>query len=195
SRAEFRTLLRQDNADIRLTPLGYEIGLADEERFMAVNAKTTDYQLVMKKLADTSIEPQEVNPWFETLETDPIRQKIKMVSVLGRPQVDLKSMIDQLPSVRSLVDQLNVSTEALEQAEINIKYAGYIDRELELANKMNRLEHLRLPSDLDYLAIPSLSMEARQKLSQLQPETLGQASRISGVNPADISVLMVYIGR
>jgi tRNA uridine 5-carboxymethylaminomethyl modification enzyme len=195
SRAEFRTLLRQDNADIRLTPLGYEIGLADEARFQSVKAKTIDYQLVMKKLGDTSIEPSEVNPWLEMLGTDPIRQKLKMVSILGRPQVDLRSMIEKLPTVQSLVDQLNVSVDALEQAEINIKYAGYIERELELASKMNRLEHVRLPIDLDYLAIPSLSMEARQKLNQLKPETLGQASRISGVNPADISVLMVFIGR
>jgi tRNA uridine 5-carboxymethylaminomethyl modification enzyme len=195
SRAEFRTLLRQDNADIRLTPLGYEIGLASEERFRAVNSKVSDYQLVIKKLSQTSIEPEEVNPWLISLGTDPIRQKLKMINLLGRPQITLSEMVGALPSVSRLVEELGVSQDAMEQAEINIKYEGYIEREFEQAEKMNRLEYVRIPDQLDYSGVSSLSLEARQKLELIRPATLGQASRISGVNPADIAVLMVFLGR
>lgn len=195
SRAEFRTLLRQDNADVRLTPLGYEIGLASENRYNRVKSKTTDYQLVIQKINQNSISPQEINHWLEQLGTDPIKQKIRIVNILSRPQVDLVSMMDAVPAVRDLINSITTDPEALEQAEINVKYEGYIEREFELAGKMNRMEDVRIHDAIDYSLVPSLSAEARQKLTQIRPATLGQAIRISGVSPADVSILMVYLGR
>ncbi len=195
SRAEFRTLLRQDNADVRLTPLGYEIGLASENRYNRVKSKTTDYQLVIQKINQNSISPQEINHWLEELGTDPIKQKIRIVNILSRPQVDLLSMMNAVPVVRDLIYSITSDPEALEQAEINVKYEGYIEREFELASKMNRMEDVRIHDAIDYNLVPSLSGEARQKLAQIRPATLGQAIRISGVSPADVSILMVYLGR
>ncbi len=195
SRAEFRTLLRQDNADLRLTPLGYEIGLATKERFDTSNTKSIDYQHIVKSIKETSISPEEINPWLEVLQTDPIRQKLKIVNILSRPQVGLIEMMKAIPVVENLVNDISKEEETIEQAEINIKYEGYIEREFELAEKMNRLENVSIREDIDYSKIQSLSNEARQKFTEIRPATLGQASRISGVNPADISILMVYIGR
>jgi tRNA uridine 5-carboxymethylaminomethyl modification enzyme len=195
SRAEFRTLLRQDNADLRLTPLGYEIGLATKERFDRSKTKSIDYQHIVKSIKETSISPEEINPWLEILKTDPIRQKLKIVNILSRPQVGLREMMNAIPIVENLVKGISTDEETIEQAEINIKYEGYIEREFELAEKMNRLENVAIRSDIDYSQIQSLSNEARQKFTEIRPATLGQASRISGVNPADISILMVYIGR
>ena len=195
SRAEFRTLLRQDNADLRLTPLGYEIGLATKERFDTSNTKSIDYQHIVKSIKETSISPEEINPWLEVLKTDPIRQKLKIVNILSRPQVGLIEMMKAIPVVENLVNDISKEEETIEQAEINIKYEGYIEREFELAEKMNRLENVSIREDIDYSKIQSLSNEARQKFTEIRPATLGQASRISGVNPADISILMVYIGR
>ena len=195
SRAEFRTLLRQDNADLRLTPLGYEIGLATKERFDTSNTKSIDYQHIVKSIKETSISPEEINPWLEVLKTDPIRQKLKIVNILSRPQVGLIEMMNAIPLVEKLVNDISKEEETIEQAEINIKYEGYIEREFELAEKMNRLENVSIREDIDYSKIQSLSNEARQKFTEIRPATLGQASRISGVNPADISILMVYIGR
>ena len=195
SRAEFRTLLRQDNADLRLTPLGYEIGLATKDRFDTSKTKSTDYQHIVKSIKETSISPEEINPWLEVLKTDPIRQKLKIVNILSRPQVGLIEMMNAIPLVEKLVNDISKEEETIEQAEINIKYEGYIEREFELAEKMNRLENVSIREDIDYSKIQSLSNEARQKFTEIRPATLGQASRISGVNPADISILMVYIGR
>ena len=195
SRAEFRTLLRQDNADLRLTPLGYEIGLATKDRFDTSKTKSTDYQHIVKSIKETSISPEEINPWLEVLKTDPIRQKLKIVNILSRPQVGLIEMMKAIPVVENLVNDISKEEETIEQAEINIKYEGYIEREFELAEKMNRLENVSIREDIDYSKIQSLSNEARQKFTEIRPATLGQASRISGVNPADISILMVYIGR
>jgi tRNA uridine 5-carboxymethylaminomethyl modification enzyme len=195
SRAEFRTLLRQDNADVRLTPTAHRIGLASDTRLLTVNSKIAEYQLLTRLLQNTSISPEEVNPWFDSLATDSIRQKVRAVSILGRPQVSFREMILSLPTIRKIVDEGGFSIDAIEQAEINIKYEGYIAREFELAEKMNRLEDVRIYDQIDYSEVPSLSSEARQKLIEIRPETLGQASRISGISPADISVLMVYLGR
>lgn len=195
SRAEFRTLLRQDNADVRLTPLGYEIGLASENRYNRVKSKITDYQLVIQKINQNSVSPHEINHWLQELGTDPIKQKIRIVNILSRPQVDLVSMMDAVPMVRDLINAITTDSEALEQAEINVKYEGYIEREFELAGKMNRMEDVRIHDAIDYNLVPSLSAEARQKLAQIRPATLGQAIRISGVSPADVSILMVYLGR
>lgn len=195
SRAEFRTLLRQDNADVRLTPLGYEIGLASEERFNAVKSKVSDYQLVTKRLRETSISPDEANSWLQSISTDPIRQKLRIANILTRPQVSLEDMMESLASVHSLVTEITSDWETLEQVEINIKYEGYLEKEIELAEKMKRLEDVPIYDKIDYSLVPSLSAEARQKLAEIRPATLGQASRISGINPADISILMVYLGR
>jgi tRNA uridine 5-carboxymethylaminomethyl modification enzyme len=195
SRAEFRTLLRQDNADIRLTPLGFEIGLADQERMDRVKSKIFDYQIVMKSLRETSISPDSINSWLSDLNTDPIRQKMRMANILTRPQVSLAEMINTLDEVKELIYSVTEDWETLEQVEINIKYEGYLEKEVELAEKMKRLEDVPIYDKIDYNLVPSLSAEARQKLIQIRPATLGQASRISGINPADISVLMVYLGR
>ena len=149
----------------------------------------------MKSIKETSISPEEINPWLEILKTDPIRQKLKIVNILSRPQVGLREMMNAIPIVENLVKGISTDEETIEQAEINIKYEGYIEREFELAEKMNRLENVAIRDDIDYSQIQSLSNEARQKFTEIRPATLGQASRISGVNPADISILMVYIGR
>lgn len=195
SRAEFRTLLRQDNADLRLTPLAYEIGLASEDRFLKVKSKSADYQLVIKKIKETSISPDEINSWLDKIGTDPIRQKVKIINILTRPQVNLSEMMLEISKVQDLVSEISNDPEIYEQAEINIKYEGYIEREFELAEKMNRLEYVHIHEDVKFHEINSLSAEARQKLELIRPKTLGQASRISGVTPADISILMVHLGR
>ncbi|MBK9402170.1 MAG: tRNA uridine-5-carboxymethylaminomethyl(34) synthesis enzyme MnmG [Bacteroidetes bacterium] len=195
SRAEFRTLLRQDNADLRLTPLGYEIGLASLDRFEVVKSKDIDYQRVIKIMRETSFSPDEVNPWLEEIGTDPIRQKLRMINILTRPQVGLFDMISNVESVRNLIGAISNDPAVIEQAEINVKYEGYIEREFDLAQKMNRLEDVRIFDDLNYDEVKSLSAEGRQKMAKIRPKTLGQASRISGVSPADISILMVHLGR
>jgi tRNA uridine 5-carboxymethylaminomethyl modification enzyme len=193
SRAEFRTLLRQDNADIRLTPVAAELGLASAERLAAVSAKVTGYQDVTNILNNFSISPEEVNDFLVESGTHPIRQKLKVVNLLTRPQLDLDMILDAIPRLKQ--EMLNFNPEQLMQAEINIKYEGYIQKEQELAEKMNRLEYVHLHDALDYHTVSSLSSEARQKLTAVRPKTLGQAARISGVTPSDISVLMVHIGR
>jgi len=195
SRAEFRTLLRQDNADIRLTPLGYEIGLASKDRFDAVNNKLIDYQLVMKKLRQTSITPDEINSFLEKNNSEPIRQKVKMNQIITRPQISMWDLINEVPAYSDVRSAITNDWEVFQQAEIEIKYEGYIQREFDLAQKVSRLENVQLPYHINYSSIQSLSAEARQKLDEIKPETLGQASRISGVSPADISILLVHMGR
>lgn len=193
SRAEFRTLLRQDNADIRLTPLAYEIGLANKERLDAVNSKVFGYQSVTNILQNYSIAPEQVNDFLVESGTHPIRQKLKVINLITRPQLDLEMVMNAVPELKSELSRFNA--DQLMQAEINIKYEGYISKEQDMAEKMNRLEYVHLHESIDYHTVSSLSAEARQKLSQVRPKTLGQAARISGVSPADISVLMVHIGR
>lgn len=195
SRAEFRTLLRQDNADVRLTPLGHEVGLASDERFGLVKSKLIDYQVVIKKLRQTSVAPEDVNFFLESRNSEPIRQKIKMNQIITRPHVSLFELINEVPVYSVLFNSISASEAALQHAEIEIKYEGYIQRESELAEKVMRLENVHMPHQIDYSLISSLSAEARQKLQQVRPETLGQASRISGVSPADISILLVQMGR
>jgi tRNA uridine 5-carboxymethylaminomethyl modification enzyme len=193
SRAEFRTLLRQDNADIRLTPAAAELGLASKERLDAVNAKVAGYQEVTNILNNFSIAPEEVNDFLVESGTHPIRQKLKVVNLLTRPQLDLDMILNAIPRLKE--EMVAFNPEQLMQAEINVKYEGYIQKEQELAEKMNRLEYVHLHDGLDYHSVSSLSSEARQKLTTVRPKTLGQAARISGVTPSDISVLMVHIGR
>jgi tRNA uridine 5-carboxymethylaminomethyl modification enzyme len=195
SRAEFRTLLRQDNADIRLTPLGYEIGLASKERLEAMERKVSDYQNVVRIIRKSSVSPEEANDWLISKETDPIRQKVKFHSLLLRPQIYLPEMLKQFEGLRLELGDVVDFPEHLEQAEIAIKYEGYLERELELVQKVSRLENVKLQEDYDYSKIVSLSSEAKQKLSKVRPRTLGQASRISGISPADVTVLLVHMGR
>jgi tRNA uridine 5-carboxymethylaminomethyl modification enzyme len=195
SRAEFRTLLRQDNADSRLTPKGIKLGIVDEHRKALFNDKMSAIEAVSDIVVNHSIYPDEINDWLKTLNTGELSQKTKTKQVLSRPQINLKELISNSPSLKSKLGYYLSNTDVLNAVEINVKYEGYINRERELVEKMNRLEYIRLNDSLDYNNIESLSLEARQKLSQIRPATLGQASRISGINPSDISVLMVYIGR
>ena len=195
SRAEFRTLLRQDNADSRLTPKGIELGIVDEHRKALFEDKMKSIQEVTHIVINHSIYPDEINEWLKTLNTGELSQKTKTKQVLSRPQIDLNTLIDNSPSLKSKLEEYLSKTDVLSAVEIGVKYEGYIARERDLVEKMNRLEYIKLNDSLDYNSIESLSLEARQKLSQIRPATLGQASRISGINPSDISVLMVYIGR
>jgi tRNA uridine 5-carboxymethylaminomethyl modification enzyme len=195
SRAEFRTLLRQDNADSRLTPKGINLGLVDEHRKAIFNDKMNAISAVSDIVVNHSIYPDEINEWLNTLNTGELSQKTKTKQILSRPQINLNELINNSPSLKSKLEPYLSNIDVLNAVEIDVKYEGYINRERELVEKMNRLEYIRLNDTLDYNKIESLSLEARQKLSQIRPATLGQASRISGINPSDISVLMVYIGR
>lgn len=193
SRAEFRTILRQDNADIRLTPIGFKLGLASQERYQKVLEKVKGTEEIIAFFKESSVSPEEVNPLLISLETEPIRQKIKLISLIGRPQLGMTELESVLPALKEKTAPF--SPETVEQAEILMKYQGYIDKEQDMVDKMTKLEHISLDSDYDYQQIKSLSNEARQKLALVKPRTLGQASRISGVSPSDISILMVHMGR
>ncbi|MEO5572039.1 MAG: tRNA uridine-5-carboxymethylaminomethyl(34) synthesis enzyme MnmG [Bacteroidia bacterium] len=195
SRAEFRTLLRQDNADIRLTSRSYEIGLADKSRLEKVQKKKNNVEKLIIYFKDTTILPDEANDLLVSRETDSIRQKTKLFSLISRPQVELNILRSAFIPLNDFILDSHINDETLEQAEIMMKYEGYIEKEEEFVEKMNRFEGIILHTDFDYLKINSLSNEARQKLSYIKPLTLGQASRISGVSPSDISVLMVYLGK
>lgn len=193
SRAEYRILLRQDNADIRLTPKSHELGLASTERLNAVREKERKSAEIIKYFKSTSIDPEDINPTLANLETAPITQKTKLFTVLSRPQISLETLSNASTETNTFVSGHN--KEHLEQAEILMKYEGYISKEQEQADKLKRLENIELHSNLNYKAIPSLSSEAKEKLSRIKPKTIGQASRVSGISPADISVLLIHIGR
>lgn len=193
SRAEYRILLRQDNADARLTPLGHKIGLASDQQMRRVEEKNNSIKNLLSSLDKISITPEETNEYLAANKTANIKQKVKASSIISRPQVSLESMSEAIPSVKSILT--NNTPEVIEQAEIKIKYQGYIDREKEMAEKMTRLEEVKLSDKIDYFSFQSISSEAREKLHQIRPATLGQASRISGVSPSDISVLMIHLGR
>lgn len=196
SRAEYRILLRQDNADMRLTPKAYELGLADESRYQLLRTKQEKVKEIMDYLQITSVTPDAINGFLERLGTSPIAQRIKLSYLLLRPQFGLFDLIQALPFLQTKYD-LNdrFERECLQEAEILIKYDSYIQKERELADKLNRLDYVKLPHDFDYHSLESLSFEAREKLNRYRPENLGQASRISGVSPADISVLAIFLGR
>jgi len=194
SRAEFRTLLRQDNADFRLTPMSYEIGLASELRLRRMEHKLKESEKMVAFFKETSITAEEANPVLEAKETALVNQSDKMFKMFSRPQIDLEDMM-QLQKVKDYIDANEVDLEILEQAEIQVKYSGYIEKERNNANKLTRLEDVKIPEDFDYNKIKSMSIEARQKLGKIRPVTISQASRISGVSPSDISVLLIYMGR
>lgn len=196
SRAEYRILLRQDNADQRLTPKAYEIGLATQERMDRVTRKQEEIQTICKYLKDESALPEQVNDKLVELGTSTLKHKTRIANLLLRPQVHLDDLIECVPHLAEFVDNLSdLKEDSLESAEIFVKYEGYINKEQEMADKLKGLEEVFLKEDFDYHALQSLSTEARQKLSKIKPRSLGQASRISGVSPSDISVLAVYLGR
>jgi len=193
SRAEFRTILRQDNADIRLTPLSYKLGLADKNRMKKVEEKQDSIKDIGLYFKTQKLSPSQVKVLFQNKETTLLKQKSTLSQVLSRPQITLQDIMDHVPEVRS--NLIAYPKEALQQAEILHKYKGYIEKEQELVDKMKRLEVLKINQSINYQSIKSLSEEAKEKLNTIRPNTLGQASRISGVSPSDISVLMVYMGR
>ena len=194
SRAEYRTLLRQDNADARLTPMGYALGLATEERMRLLEEKEAKTAAFVQFFKETSITPEEANPLLAKYDSSPMKQGDKIAKVLARPNITVADFME-LPQVREFVDSQQLSKEVLENTEIEIKYAGYIEKEKNNADKLNRLEDIRIPESFNYDKLTSLSFESREKLKKIRPTTLSQASRISGVSPADISILLVYMGR
>ncbi len=193
SRAEFRILLRQDNADERLTPISHQLGFADDKRMKELEEKTKERKDILSYLAKTSIKPEDINPKLEEKNSSRINQKVKMAALVLRPQLSMGDIASESSELSQFL--ANKSRESVEQSEIELKYEGYIKREKEIAEKMTRLEDVAIREDVKYDEIKSLSSESRQKLNEIRPKTLGQASRISGVSPADISVLMVHLGR
>ncbi|MEO6844578.1 MAG: tRNA uridine-5-carboxymethylaminomethyl(34) synthesis enzyme MnmG [Ginsengibacter sp.] len=193
SRAEYRTLLRQDNADMRLTEKSYRLGLASQERMEKVLGKRNEVNEIVDLLNNIKLDPSDINDFLMGKNSAPITQKTKGIQILLRPGIDLKNLINQVQQFKDLVGAF--SKESLEQAEIQIKYQVYLQKEEELVTKMSALENQIIPDSFKYESIPSLSNEARQKFKKIRPETLGQASRISGVNPSDVQILMVYMGR
>ena len=194
SRAEYRTLLRQDNADLRLTPKAYELGLASKERMDRVAEKQTKTDLFIAFLKNTSIKPADVNPILEERKSALVIQSMKMFKLAARPQLNFDD-VRRFPLVGQFISDNNIDDEVVEQTEIHVKYSGYIEKEKNSADKIRRLENIKIPINFEYKNIQSISFEAREKLSQIRPTSISQASRISGVSPSDISVLLVYMGR
>lgn len=196
SRAEYRILLRQDNADARLTEKGFDIGLATEDRLNHYRNKYEKVNELVSYLKSTNVGPDDINGLLESKGTPGIANKMRLSQILTRPQINLRDMIENVDCLKGKYD-LNAESarNIIEEAEIIVKYEGYIDKEREVADKLNRLENVRLSPDFDYYALNSLTMEAREKLTKHKPQTLGQASRISGISPADISVIAIFLGR
>lgn len=193
SRAEYRILLRQDNADLRLTPLSYRAGLASEERYNKVLKKELEVNEIKKFFATKTASVEELNKMLETVDSTPVNQRWKLDYILARPQVNIAGMISHIPIIQEMA--VKFDKETLEEAEIQLKYAGYIDKEKEMVDKMKRLEDIRIAEHFNYKDLVSLSSEAKDKLSKIRPSTIGQASRVAGVSPADISVLLIHLGR
>ena len=194
SRAEYRTLLRQDNADFRLTPKSYRIGLASEKRIKRMEEKLNSSNQLLTFFKETSIKPEEINTILSEKQSSLMTQPDKMFKVFSRPQIDLDDII-KIDKVKDFILENNIDDEAVIQAEIQVKYSGYIEKEKNHADKLNRLEDVVIPDNFDFNKIASISIEAKQKLNKIRPKTIAQASRISGVSPSDISVLLIYMGR
>ncbi len=194
SRAEYRTLLRQDNADLRLTPKSFDIGLPSKERLKRMEEKERKSDAFVNFFRETSVLPEAINPILERLDSALVKQSDKMFKVFSRPKVKMEHMLELEP-VSGFVEDNELNREVLEQTEIQVKYSGYIAKEKNNADKLQRLENVKIPGNFDYSKLKSLSFEAREKLSAIQPVTIAQAARVSGVNPSDISVLLVYLGR
>jgi tRNA uridine 5-carboxymethylaminomethyl modification enzyme len=196
SRAEYRILLRQDNADARLTERSYNLGLADEYRFGLLRSKQEGEQMLTEMLRTTSVKAKDINAYLNQMGYGDLQQTCKLIDIVSRPNVTISGLADTLPELKEKIDSLGFRKEEIvESTEINIKYKGYIEREKLAADKLHRLDNIRLPKDFDYNSVQSLSTEARQKLSRIQPATIGEASRIPGVSPNDVSVLLVLMGR
>ncbi len=199
SRAEFRILLRQDNADQRLTPLGYRIGLVENDRIERLEAKIWVIEKIEHMLNNEKTEPKDINPFLEKHGTAPVGSKTKYTRLVLRPQVKLESLIEYdkklQQDINAFSEDKRLIKEAISAVEIQLKYSGYIDKERENAEKIERLEHLNIPDDIDYMQFKAMSMESREKLQNIKPNSIGQASRISGITPSDVSILLVYLGR
>ncbi|MFO7829864.1 MAG: tRNA uridine-5-carboxymethylaminomethyl(34) synthesis enzyme MnmG [Bacteroidales bacterium] len=196
SRAEYRILLRQDNADIRLTELGHRIGLVNQDRFDLLKEKLQSRDSLVAFIKNYSVAPGEIRSYLDQLGSSPLKQKRKLIDVLLRPEVSIKQLSEHITDLKTMIETIkNKKEEVIESAEVLVKYSGYIEREQNMADKLKRLEHIKIPSSFDYNSISSLSTEARQKLKKIRPDNIGQASRISGVSPSDVSVLLVYMGR
>ncbi|MGB1308117.1 MAG: tRNA uridine-5-carboxymethylaminomethyl(34) synthesis enzyme MnmG [Oceanihabitans sp.] len=194
SRAEYRTLLRQDNADLRLTPKGFELGLASEKRLKRMEEKHEKAEKFVQFFRETSVKPEEANPVLEAKNSSPVKQQDKMFKLFARPNITIDDVRNFI-AVEKYIQEHNLDNEVIEQTEIQVKYSGYIAKEKQNADKLNRLEYVKIPANFDYSQIKSMSLEAREKLKNIQPTSIAQASRISGVSPNDISVLLVYMGR
>ncbi len=195
SRAEYRILLRQDNADIRLSKKGFEIGLLEENKFDMVETKKERTEILKKYVAKLSLRPEEVNDLLEKKKSGKIKQKVKTPSILTRPGISLNEIIDRSEKLKHFIKENKVDNNIIEQVEIDLKYSGYINREIENAEKLKKLEYVKIPNDIDYLKFSSLSTEAKEKLNSIRPINIGQAARISGIKPSDISILLIYLGR
>jgi len=193
SRAEYRILLRQDNADIRLSPIGRQIGLIDDARIMELEKKYRRQQDLETFLTKENIKPDVINSYLENIETPPLTQPTKIAQLLLRPQVTFNDIIKNSADVEKEIERLNMKEEEIENVEISIKYGPYIIKEKELADRMSKIDNVKIPPALDYNSFVSLSLEAREKLSKIKPQNLGQASRISGVSPADIAILLMHL--
>jgi tRNA uridine 5-carboxymethylaminomethyl modification enzyme len=194
SRAEYRTLLRQDNADFRLTPKGYELGLASEKRLRRMEEKHSKSEAFVDFFRETSVSPEDINPILESNNSAEVNQSGKLFKIFSRPNISMDD-VRKIEAVENYIQDHNLDKEIIEQTEIQVKYSGYIDKEKNNADKLNRLENVKIPSNFDYSKLKSMSIEARQKLEKIRPVTISQASRISGVSPSDVSVLLVHMGR
>jgi tRNA uridine 5-carboxymethylaminomethyl modification enzyme len=194
SRAEYRTLLRQDNADFRLTPKGYTLGLSSEKRLKRMEEKLSKSEAFVEFFKETSVSHEDINPILESNDSAKVNQSGKLFKIFARPNISMDD-IRRIEKVETYIQTHNLDKEVIEQAEIQIKYSGYIDKEKNNADKLNRLEDIRIPENFDYTKIKSMSYEGREKLNKIKPRTISQASRISGVSPSDVSVLLVYMGR
>ena len=194
SRAEYRTLLRQDNADLRLTPLAHKLGLASDERLERVIEKKEKTDKLIHYITNLSVKKEDINPILESKGLSIINQTMKLIKIATRPQLNLRDFY-KIEKLYNYINDNKMKNDVIEQAEIHLKYSGYIDKEKNNADKLNRLEKVVIPSNFDYKKVHSLSIEAREKLTKIQPSSISQASRISGVSPSDISILLVYMGR
>lgn len=195
SRAEYRTLLRGDNADIRLTPLAHELGTVDDRALERVERKVRDAERLVEEFRELSVTVAQAAPLLEKRRSAPLSQGCKADRILSRPNISMDDMRETFPSIEAFIVENDIADDAVQQAEITIKYEGYIEKEQENVRKLHRLESVAIPEDFDFMRIGSISIEARQKLEKIRPRNIGQASRISGVSPADISVLLIFLGR
>ena len=196
SRAEYRILLRQDNADIRLTPIGHAIGLASDDALDRVNKKNAGTEKLKRLLEKEAVLPEVANSILANKDSAPINQQVRLSSLITRPNITMDEIFEMSSTVKSEADVLTAThSEIVSQTEIQLKYDGYINREQDVAKKMNRLDEVKIPVSLDYWSLSSLSSEAKEKLTALKPATIGQASRVSGISPSDVSVLMIFLGR